>query len=331
MNMPWLESTWQAFTTRGLGDRMAQVLLVTGAPGLGKLQLAEHMARWLLCLQPGEQPCGNCRSCKLLKPEAGFAHPERFEMTLGLLDSGAPAKEIKVSQVRELMARLSLTTTISPRKVALVFPAERLNRNAANALLKTLEEPPGNAVIILVSDDASRLPATVRSRCQALSVPAPGSEQALQWLLQQVDTTSKQASLAMEMSGHSPLAALRILQTGATGQFAQLRKHLWLVRARPERLAGASADMTAVDPELTWLWLSRCAASALVAALAGEGVWHDPAMQPDIGRLASLQARADVNRRLVETTVRQDLLLLEWLLEWAALHTPRAAPTPGAG
>ena len=116
--------------------------------------------------------CSHCRSCTLL---AAGSHPDYFDLQP---DEGKQV--IKVDQVRALIGKLDLTTSISERKVACIHPAEEMNAAAANALLKSLEEPAGNTVLILVSDNPGRLPVTIRSRCQAISVNQPDSQLVVQ-------------------------------------------------------------------------------------------------------------------------------------------------------
>ena len=122
---PWLREHWQFFQKRLRSERLAHAILIQGPEGAGKLSLATAMAHSLLCHRDLEFACGECRSCQLL---SGGAHPEYFQVQL--LEK---RKEILVKQVRELIGKLDLTTSISSRKVACIHPAEIMNRNAVNA------------------------------------------------------------------------------------------------------------------------------------------------------------------------------------------------------
>ena len=124
---PWLSEHWDFFMSRLNAGRLAHALLIAGAAGNGKLALAAAMVARLLCNEDQPRACGVCRSCKLL---AGGAHPDYFE-----LQPEEDSKVIKVDQVRGLIAKLDLTTSISARKVAFIHPAESMNGAAANALL----------------------------------------------------------------------------------------------------------------------------------------------------------------------------------------------------
>lgn len=323
MKLPWLDTPWQRFLQRAAVDRMPHAFLVTGPAGIGKWLLAERMARWLLCLTPADNDaCGSCRSCQLFRSTTGVAHPERF--VVKLLEE---KKEIVVDQVRELIEKLNLTTTVSARKVALVQTAERLNRNAANALLKTLEEPPGDTVMVLVCEDASRLPVTVRSRCQLIAVQPPGTDESLQWLQQQPSAgNAEQAKLAQMAAPTGPLMALQLLETGELEHFVEFRRQLEQVHTRPGGVSRAADALSGLDRFQLWRWLSQWAGEHLKATLSGHSS-HASASKPRLDplRLAKLQMRADLHLRLAESPVRQDLLLQEWLLEWSALNRSATA------
>ena len=180
MTMTWLDPVREEFRKRLLGDRLAHAFLLSGQTGTGKQGLAMEMAAAILCREYRLPACGSCRSCQLL---VSGAHPDFRILSFELNRNGKLRTEIVIDQVRELISFLQLTTTIGEKKAALVYPAEAMNKNAANALLKTLEEPPGDAVIILLSHDPFRLAVTITSRYQKLQVRSPDTDTALAWLL----------------------------------------------------------------------------------------------------------------------------------------------------
>jgi DNA polymerase-3 subunit delta' len=252
---------------------------------------------------------------------AGGAHPDRF-----VLVPEEGKRIIKVEAVRALIEQLMLTTTISPRKVALIAPAEAMNVHAANALLKTLEEPLGQAVIILLSHDPSRLPATIRSRCQLVAVHAPATSQAVDWLVTDTAMDPESAALALEATAGSPLRAAALAGSGELERYRQLQQELETLVGKPSRASALGADLAGFEArDLLWTWLSLAARKALEGALGAGGGSTDAASWPATpytlppARLAELQRMADRARKLLSTSVRQDLLLQEWLIEWARL------------
>ena len=215
-NQPILDSL------KGRLERLPHAILLHGPRGVGKLALAETMAQLLLCEHKDlkQRPCGQCDGCRWylagnhpdfrrLEPEAIAKVPPAAEEEEG--SEPAPARRTKqpslfilIEQIRELAAFLNLRSHRGALRVALVHPAEDLYPNAANALLKGLEEPPAGAIFILVSHRPSRLLPTVRSRCVAMPVPIPPRAAALAWLgAQKVQNPDRWLAFA----GGAPLQA----------------------------------------------------------------------------------------------------------------------------
>jgi DNA polymerase-3 subunit delta' len=204
---PWLEPTRRALREQIEQDRLPHALLITGRPGVGKQALARHLAGMLLCHKraPDGAPCGQCPACAQL---AAGSHPDFLQVT-----PEEDATAIKVDQVRALSETLSLCAHGQGFKVAIISPADWLNMNAANSLLKTLEEPSDNTVLVLVSDRPARLPATIRSRCQRVRVSVPERALALAWLSDRV-TDGSQADTCLKLAGGAPLTALALAGEG---------------------------------------------------------------------------------------------------------------------
>ena len=164
-SMPWLQPAFEHLLAEVRANRLAHALLVQGDSGIGIDSLAESFAHYRLCQQPLDQACRQCKSCHLL--QAG-THPD-----IQVIEPSGAADMIKVEQIREAVHFLSQTPQISEWKLVCVSAAHRMNINAANALLKVLEEPPGNSLLILISDRPQLLIPTVRSRCRKLEVARP--------------------------------------------------------------------------------------------------------------------------------------------------------------
>jgi DNA polymerase-3 subunit delta' len=181
---PWLSAAREQLAATLRHERVPHALLIQDAPGAGGAQLALWLARQLLGVPaPQEQ-----------------RHPDFTHITL-VEDS----KQIRIEQARELSAHLALASHQGGYKVAVIEPADALNWNAANALLKTLEEPPPRTVLILVAQQPSRLPATILSRCQRIRIRVPERAPTLQWLAEQVGAGPWDAVL--DEIGNAPLLA----------------------------------------------------------------------------------------------------------------------------
>ncbi|MFL6574027.1 MAG: DNA polymerase III subunit delta' [Burkholderiales bacterium] len=214
---PWNEPLFESLKARS--ERFPHALLIHGARGIGKLALAEHTAQFLLCEDAARRPCGRCEGCRWF---AAGSHPDfrRLEPEALARDMGAdpddaaeaPAKrakpsiQIRIEQVRELDGFLNVGSHRGRLRIALVHPAEDMNPNAANALLKGLEEPPAGAVFLLVAHRPAQLLPTIRSRCVALAVPVPPQPAALRWLTEQ---GARNPERWLAYAGGAPLRALQ--------------------------------------------------------------------------------------------------------------------------
>lgn len=199
---PWHRDTLTQFVEQAGDNRLPHAMLLTGVAGIGKLRLARALAESLLCQHPENgQACGKCQGCHL---SAAGSHPDYQQ----LLPEEA-GKAIKIDQVRDLVQFASRTPQYGGYRVALIAPAQAMNRNAQNALLKTLEEPGERTLLLLLSDQPARLLATVRSRCQQRTLPMPDAEQARLWLEQQIGQTERATAL-LALAGGAPLQALAL-------------------------------------------------------------------------------------------------------------------------
>jgi DNA polymerase-3 subunit delta' len=196
--VPWLSGQVTQLRRALEAGRFPPALLIHDPGGVGGDWLTAFAAQLLLC-RASPAPCGECRDCRLFL--AG-AHPDAHAVT-PLEDS----RLIRVDQVRELAAALALTAHGGGATVATISPADAMNQNAANALLKTLEEPRPGATLILATAVPSRLPATILSRCQRLVLRAPGRAEALQWLGEQRGPGPWGAVL--DVLGNAPFEALK--------------------------------------------------------------------------------------------------------------------------
>ena len=214
----WQSNQWQQVTLR---ISMPQALLLRGRAGTGKHDFAVNLAQALLCSEPkaDKTACGVCPSCvwfaegghpdfKLISPED--AENSEEATTSATKKKASKKSQISVAQIRQLIDYLSLSShQVNSRRVVLISPAETLNLASANALLKMLEEPPVNTIILLVSSQPHRLLATIISRCQAIDMPLPSKVEALTWLRTQ---GIKNAENTLDLAGGAPLRALQMAE-----------------------------------------------------------------------------------------------------------------------
>ena len=204
---PWQRTDWKKLRQYQTNDSIPHALLLTGKQGLAKSNLALLWAETLLCesIFPGSlsddtaKACGECASCSLFQ---SGSHPDFL-----VVEPSEPGKAIKVDQIRDLVEFVSLTCSRAKFRIIVISPAEAMNVNAANSLLKTLEEPPPNTIVILVSASPASLPATIRSRCRIFAVSPATSEVLQNWLAQRRQNTADEREFALSISENSPVNA----------------------------------------------------------------------------------------------------------------------------
>ena len=196
---PWIAPATAALAAARRAGRLPHALLIHEAPGAGGDWLAHWAARLVLCERSEEAPCGQCGGCRRT---LAWRHPD-----LSLLAPIEDSRQIRIEQVRDLAAELALTSHAGGWKVGILTPADSMNRFAANALLKTLEEPPARTLLVLVASQPSRLPPTVLSRCQRIALRAPARAEAVAWLTQVRGKGAWDA--ALETLGEAPMLLLQ--------------------------------------------------------------------------------------------------------------------------
>ncbi|HMN43308.1 MAG TPA: DNA polymerase III subunit delta' [Povalibacter sp.] len=257
---PWHAAAIEQMKSAWEADRLPHAILLQGADGLGTRQLAAWLAAAVLCESSTVtlQHCGKCASCQLI---AAGSHPD-----LHWVRPEEGKQLISVDQIRDdAVAKLTQTSYLQGYKVVIVDPAHQMTPQAANSLLKTLEEPTPRSVLILVTSKPSSLLPTVRSRCQKLSVSSPPAQETLQWLQQETGSVADRALI--EFTGNAPLRALEF----AGERFSTLDSDM---QGALNALVSGRADVTHVAAEwtkknelpelpnrLTWLdlWLTSVA------------------------------------------------------------------------
>ena len=269
---------------------------------------AARLAAVLLC-RSDSPPCGTCESCRLL---AAGSHPDRIQVTLE-----TDRREIVVDQIRELIHVVGLTARFGRYKVVVVDTADLMNRHAANTLLKTLEEPPGATVFVLVSSSHARLLATIRSRCQRLDFPVPDRRIALGWLRGRV----VDPDCALGLARGAPIRAVEISSRGLIEVRSTLERDL------DELLA--DGDPTTVAAR--WKELGRTTVTRWLADILAERMRENVTGSSSSGPrsvapvhysrlLAMLDRCLDVRNGVLARFNANDQLALERLAQGIALE-----------
>jgi DNA polymerase-3 subunit delta' len=222
--LPWHKEHWSRLAQLRRQERLPHALLLRGPAGLGKSLLAERLARAWVCPRPLDdgRGCGDCPSCH--QAEAG-THPDVLHIA-----PEEPGRPIKIDAVRRLVQKSNLSAQPGAYRVCVIDPADALNRAAANAMLKTLEEPAPRTILVLVSARPDRLPATIRSRCQVLAFRLPDPSTARAWLAEQDVSADLETSL--RLAAGAPLRALEAAEQDWSGEAKRLAEELAALKAR---------------------------------------------------------------------------------------------------
>lgn len=320
--LPWQADLWSSLIERHTQNRLPHALLLHGVAGIGKGRLARLLAASLLCETPKQNlPCGGCHACQMV---VAGSHPDFFlaDASYGAAvndedddkksrkakKSVAPSRQIKIDCIRDLIHFSTQSAHQGGKRIALIEPAEWLNHNAANALLKTLEEPGADTHIILISHQPSRLLPTLRSRCQALFCPTPDHEQSLQWLKRQ-GISAERANTTLAFTALAPLKALAAANDNQDTLHKEVITVLQACRQNKMDYLTTAETLAKHDTLLVldW-WLSLVHQQASAQALASTLIFYD----------ALLAAR----RKALSTANPNARMLFESLLiAWIAPHS----------
>jgi len=328
--LPWAEPAAEQVRAAWSHGRLHHALLLHGADGLGKRAFALWLGRALLCEAKTDtlDACGRCAACQLTL--AG-SHPD-----LRIVEPEEDKQQISIDQIRQACEALGMTAFRGGYKVAIVDPAHQMTPAAANSLLKTLEEPAANTVLILLTSRPTALPATIRSRCRKLGLRAPSTELASAWL--QKEQTAPVDSRLVHFSGGAPLKALAY----ADGSFDTLNQQM---QASFSDLLAGKADVMevakfwadeALPERLRWLDVTLCSLARGAITGSAEFVTFParPVPLPKTGRALNISAVyglvdriRELKAQLTRTALQHELALEVLLL--ACLETLAPGPPKG--
>lgn len=315
---PWNRSLWQELTQERA--KLPHALLLHGPRGVGKRDFALELARWLLCESPtGDGACGTCKACGWF--EQG-AHPD-FKLVEPAAEAGKDeeggkkaGKQIAIGDIRALGDFLGLASHQGGWRVVLLHPAEAMNQAAGNALLKTLEEPPANVLLILIAHQPRRLLPTVLSRCRKQAMGLPSRAQAEEWL---AASGAEQAVEVLTEVGGAPLLAMEY----ADADRMERRRRFLAALAAPD--AGSLSTLAQEFQqrlEECWGWLTRWLFDLLAVQAAGApryfpeqaGVLERLAKRTQPVALWHLQRELFGAGRWLRHPLNGQLLLESWLI-----------------
>jgi DNA polymerase III subunit delta' len=323
----WQKSDYQKLAQRA--GSLPHALLFKGIAGIGKRHFARVLAAGQLCEKPAAvlTPCGACEAChwfesgnhpdfRLLQPEIAEAAADDAEPT-----DKKKKRDISVAQVRSVGDFISISAHRRGPKVVLIQPAEAMNVNAANALLKSLEEPPPATFFLLVSDRPHVLPATIRSRCQQVTLTPPTPQEAAQWLAQ---SGASQPELALAQAGGAPLLAAELDKPDYWQARQQLLDGLCARDINPLGLAERCVDQPI--PQII-NWLQRWTYD-LASLGSGQPLRYNPDRKDALMLAVKRMKTLDILRfhrelvrfqRIVNHPLNPRLLLEDLLLRYAQL------------
>ncbi len=321
---PWLNQPYRHIISQHQAGRAHHALLIQAIDGMGDDALVWGVSRWLMCQQrDGLKSCGLCHGCQLMQAQT---HPDWYR-----LEAEKGKSTLGIDAVRQVTEKLYHFAQQGGAKVVWLPDAAQLSESAANALLKTLEEPPANSWFFLSSREPSRLLATLRSRCMALPLTPPDEAQSLQWLSRQMSQDEAALQAALRLSAGAPAAALQLLEP------ARWQARQTLCNALPDALR---QDILQLLPALNSEDVAA-RISWLLALLVDALKWQQGATRwlsnPDRQDVVALLADTFSSRALDESArewmqcreqlihvaaVNRELLLTDRLLSWADRRKP---------
>ena len=315
---PWQQQRLDVALVAWRAGRLGHAQLLCGPEAIGKRAVADALAARLLCEAPSDSPtCGRCRACAL---RLAGTHSDFRVLTYEINPNTDKRRtEIVVEQVRNAIDALQLTAMRGGAQVVLIDPADALNNNAANALLKTLEEPADNRFLLLVSAAPERLPATIRSRCQRIEFGLPERGVALDWLSAQGHAAARAVEALEAAQGHPGLADAWIREGQLALRDSTLKE--WAGVARGVAAPLGIAQLWLAEPAQAGLRLRFVAdaAVALARGIAGAPPVAGLTAPADVDKLAAWFEQLNRLRLQLHAPLKHELALAGLLAEWRTL------------
>jgi len=319
---PWQQQNWELLSRYILEKRPPQALLISGSQGLGKLKLAHQFAQTLLCTSSSQTGfyCGQCHSCHLFHSQT---HPDFIE-----LSPEEEGKIIGINPIRALITKLSLKPQFETYRVVLIHPADKMNNAAANAFLKCLEEPNERTCIIMLAENLSLLPATVKSRCQKLLIHQPSTDTATQWLQQQ--HIQENLPQLLSLAQGAPLLAQHYAKEGLLSQYLHCFNDWLIVSKTSTSLLEIAERWHKQNATHLILWLTSWVSDVIKCTFDRETqLASTPELRKSLQELAlklnlkSLYQFYDVllsSQQRIHSQINKQLLFENILIQWSTLN-----------
>ena len=320
----WFSDNFNHLSSLHHQGRLPHALLLHGASGIGKGDFAKSFAQSLLCLNPQNgRSCGQCKSCDL---NAAGSHPDLF-----MLEPEEQGKQLKVDQVRALSEFVYSTAQQGGYRVVVIEPADAMNVAAANALLKMLEEPGSDTLMLLITAKMGQVLPTIKSRCQHVECITPNKQDAIAWLNGATDTDPDTLDSILAINRGAPKEALKYIEQSLADQRAQMIRGLADIIKQRRSVYEVAQSWQKYDLELLLGWfysllsdVARCASCQDPDSLRqtdARNMLTAVAKKTDPVKLFKLADKVHEERRnvLSRQNPNKQLLLESVLLEWAAL------------
>lgn len=307
---PWLLQPWQQWQQRLQSNSFAHATLIHAQRGLGTEALVTQFANTLMCTGSDTEPCGFCHGCDLMQ---SGNHPDYHQVR--------PEKEgkaITVDQIRQCNRVALESSQLNGFRLIVIEPAESMNESAANALLKTLEEPPEKCVFVLVTHQLNQLLPTIVSRCQLINIAVPSAHQASEWVATQLNTSIPE--YAAHLHDNAPLLTLKFVESDGVKQLNALERAF--ISSVSGDVTGAlqCAQLVAEEPSvrLNWLWYLMSDAQKVHFGIATQDALPGA---KELARLLSYNTLYQHSQALIELKERlrafsglnAELLVTQWL------------------
>lgn len=321
---PWFDDRYAHLSQLHVQNRLPHALFIHGMPGIGKAAFAISFAQSLLCQSPvNGRACGQCKSCDL---NAAGSHPDLF-----ILSPEEVGKQLKVDQVRALGEFIYSTAQQGGYRAVVVDPADAMNIASANALLKMLEEPGSDTIILLVTSKMGQVLPTIKSRCQHIECHTPSEPDAINWLISASDLDPDKARSILHINRGAPKEALSYIENGLNEHRAQLIRGLADILKQRKSALEVAQSLQKLDLELLLGWFyslltdaargSLCESAELLRQDDARNMLNAVAKKSNPVRIFKLADKVHEERRaiMLRQNPNKQLLLENILLEWARL------------